>query len=215
MANVKPVRKLKLRDFIKYPSRYYGLADGLIKLPVPRTLRIGLLEYRVPQNLEEFSSTLVYGQRMHFAQPESSDLGVIFRYVAGYYYPHYTGKEWDEKKALQFGRKLLNCRVIDLFPIATHLVSLMDELMTRERKLLFRKPTAEELAAGIEKLSKFADLSAVIFLSDSFKIDNDKVMLLPYDDCLVRFMYQKEQAAYAERYQKVITERSKVKGGKK
>ena len=107
MERIKPIRKLRLRDFIKYPSRYGGLSDGLTKLPVPEVLMIRYIKYKVPQTLEEFSKTITYGQRIHFAQPESSDVGVIFRYVGGYYYPYYSGKKWDEKSALYFGRKLV------------------------------------------------------------------------------------------------------------
>jgi hypothetical protein len=75
----------------------------------------------------------------------------------------------------------------------------MTQLIDRELKLLKREPTKQEKAAGIDKLGKYADLMAVTFLMESFRCSESDVMMKPYNDCLVRFMLQRDQNAYADR----------------
>jgi len=91
------------------------------------------------------------------------------------------------------------------------LVKLMGDLAERERKLLHREPTKQERAAGIERLNVFSDLTALLFLQQSFNCTEAQVAEKPYNDCLVRFMLQKEQNAYAERLQDVYQKESEQK----
>jgi hypothetical protein len=89
-----------------------------------------------------------------------------------------------------------------------HLIGLIAETLTREEKLLHRQPTKKELAAGIEKLNPFAELSSLDFLRDNMNITMQEVMLAPYNECLVRFMLAKETMEYQERYYKLLNEPS-------
>lgn len=72
-------------------------------------------------------------------------------------------------------------------------------------------PSKKELAAGIEKLNPFAELSSLDFLRDNMKITMQEVMLTPYNECLVRFMMAKETMDYQERYYKLINEPADAK----
>ena len=214
-TKVVPVRKLTLRRMTLEPHRYAGLAEGLAELPLPDTLRIGRRRMAIPQTLDELSSSLTYGQRMYLTQHEGYDVGVILRLVAGYYYPLYTGRPWDERKALSFGAKVLSSLVVELYPVSKHLIGLMEQLTKRESTLLHREPTKQEKAAGIERLAKFADLTALLFLQDSFKTSAEQIMLAPYDDCLVRFMLANEQNKYAERLAEVHRKENAPKKNRK
>jgi hypothetical protein len=213
-GKVVPLSKLTLRRFAMEQERYAGLAEGLSQLPVPPFVRIGRKVFAVPSTVEEFCDTVCYGQVMYFKQREGFDVGIILRYVAGYFYPQYTQTGWDEKGALQFGAKILSLNVKELYPVSKHLVALMEQLVTQESKLLQRTPSRQEQAAGIERLGKFADLTSLLFLQDSFNCTEAEVMRQPYNDCLVRFMLAKEQAAFAERLTEVYRQDSKPKGGK-
>ena len=206
---IVPAEKLTLGHILREPHRYGALADDFLKMQFPAVLTIGRTAYPVPLTLKQFSRHLCYGQRLFLAQREPHDIGYVLRYIDGYYYPFATGRPWDEAKALSFGRKILNCKAKDVFPVAQHLINLMDELIKREQKQLQREPSKLEKAAGIEKLNRFAGLTSLIFLMDSFKLPEAAVMLLPYDDCLVRFMLQKEQQAYAERLTELQAKESK------
>lgn len=204
-----PVNRLTLRTMFMQTERYAALAVDLASLPLPQALAFGRKRYAVPADVEMFGRNITYGQRLYFAQAEGFDLGIILRFITGYYYPIVTGRPWDETKALAFGKKVLALHVTELYPVAKHLSELMAELVTREKKLLHREPTKQERAAGIERLNKFADLTALIFLMDAFKCDEAAVMLKPYDDCLVRFMLAKEQASYQERLTEVYRSENK------
>ena len=210
-----PVSKLTLRTMTMQPARYTALAEGLAALPLPEYLTFGRKRLPVPVDVEQFGRTITYGQRLYFAQKEGFDLGIILRYIAGYYYPLATARPWNEAEALKFGRKVLALHVTELYPVSQHLVNLMAELATREQKLLHREPSKQERAAGIERLNRFADLTALIFLMEQFKCDEAAVMLKPYDDCLVRFMLTKEQGAYQERLTEIYRKENEPKKHRK
>lgn len=197
------INRLTLQRYALEQHRYSGLSEGLKALPVPEALRIGRHTYPVPSDLDAFCADLTYGQRQYLAEKEGIDVGVILRLTAGYYYPIATGRPWNEKQALSFGKIVLNSLVKDLYPVTNHLTTLMEQLVNREAKLLNRKPSKQEKAAGIDKLTKFADLTAMLFLQQSFNTTPEAVMLLPYNDCLVRFMLSKEQAAFQDRLTEV------------
>ena len=208
---MKQPERLTLGEMIANYDLYRGLPDGLVLLPVPLTLRIGRQRLPVPQTYEIFTNNLCYGQRLFFTQDEPNDWGVILRAVDGYFYPLSTGLPWNTDKALAFGRKVLSCKILEIYPVAMHLTKLVNEMAERERLLLHREPSKMELAAGVEKLNVFAELSSLDFLRDAMKITVAEVLLTPYKECLVRFMLQKETEDYRERYFELMQAEAKAK----
>lgn len=200
MAQIKQPERLTLGEMIADYDLYRGLPDGLVLLPVPLTLRIGRRRLPVPQTYEQFTNNLCYGQRLFFTQDEPNDWGVIFRAIDGYFFSLSTGLPWNVDKALAFGKKVLSCKILEIYPVAMHLTKLVNEMAERERLLLHREPSKMELAAGVEKLNVFAELSSLDFLRDAMKISVAEVLLTPYRECLVRFMLQRETEDYRERY---------------
>jgi hypothetical protein len=211
MAQIKQPERLTLGAMIADYDLYSGLPDGLVKLPVPRTLRIAGRDLPVPQTHEEFINNLCYGQRLFFTQEEPHDWGIILRVVDGYFYPLSTGLPWNIEKALAFGKKVLSCKILEIYPVAMHLTKLVNEMAERERLLLHREPSKMELAAGVEKLNVFAELNSLDFLRDAMKITVPEVLLTPYKECLVRFMMQKETENYRERYVELMQAEAKAK----
>ena len=208
---MKSLDKLTLKEMMNNFHLYSGLPDGLVQLPVPDKLKMGRKKLPVPQTLEEFTSNLCYGQRLFMMRKEDNDFGVIVRILDGYYYTLKTGEKWDEDKALLFGKIVINLLAKDLYPTAMHLINLVAEMAERENKLLHRDPSKVELAAGIEKLNVFSELTNLDFLRDAMKCTVPEVLLTPYDECLVRFMIAKETADFQERYFKLMQEDSKPK----
>ena len=213
MAQTLKIERIRLIDMMRH-EEYFGLAEGLVQFIVPDRLRIGRRKYPVPQSRDEFMSAICYGQRLFFGREEKNDYGVIIRMIDGYYYPLVSGKKWDEDRALLFGKNVLNCRVQELYPVANHLVTLLSAMIDREKTLLYREPSKIELAAGVEKLNVFAELSALNFLRDTMKITTEEVLLQPYNECLVRFMMEKERQEYLERYTKLLNEEAQAKHGR-
>ena len=196
------IESITLKKMIQ-DERNHTLSDGLAQLPLPEKLKIGFRRYTIPKDLDEFSGAICYGQRMYFTQEELNDFGIILRSITGYYYPIVSKHNFSDDKAQLFGRVILHLPVIDLYPVAMHLVALMAELTDREKKLLHREPTKQEKAARIEKLAPFSDLTALDFLRQSLNKTEEEVLLTPYNDCLVRFMLAKEQNAFNERLAEV------------
>lgn len=208
---IKSISKLTFREMMLHIELYVGLPDGLIQLPLPGFMRIRGEDMFIPKTLDEFTGKLCYGQRLFLLRKEENDFGLIMRMINGFYYPLFTGKKWDEDKALLFGKYILTCKVKDLYPVAMHLTMLTSEMVDREQKLLHREPSKMELAAGIKKLNVFYDLTSLDFLRDAMKITVPEVLLTPYNECLVRFMVAKETADFQERYYGLMKEETKPK----
>lgn len=206
------LNKLTFGEMIRNVDQYIGLPSGLIQLPLPQYLKIGRKRLPVPKDLDEFCKSICYGQRVFLTQKEDNDFGLILRMVDGYFYTLFTGKSWDADKALIFGRMVLQCKAESIYPMAMHLTRLVNEMADREVKLLHREPSKTELAAGIEKLNVFSEMTALHFLRDAMKITVPEVLLTPYDECLVHFMIAKETNEYQERYYKLMQEQSTPKG---
>ena len=206
-----PIDKLTLSQMMFNFIQYRELPDNLIQLPVPQTIRIRTKDYLVPQNLDEFTKSICYGQRIFLTTKEDNDFGVIIRLIDGYYFPLVTKKKWDDNLALLFGKIVITCKVVELYPVSMHLTTLISEMTDREQKLLHREPSKMELAAGIERLNNFSELTALLFLRDALKIPVEEVLLTPYRECLVHFMLAKEQADFQEKYQDLQKEEIKPK----
>jgi hypothetical protein len=211
MAHTISIEKLTLREMINNFSLYFGLPDGLSQLPMPEFIKIGKKKLTIPQTLDTFTTNICYGQRLFLTRKEDNDFGLIFRAMDGYYFPLATVNKWDEDKALLFGKYILTLKVKDLYPIAMHLVALVSEMIEQEFKLLHREPSKMELAAGIEKLNIFSDLTALDFLRDAMKCTVPEVLLTPYKECLVRFMQAKTFSEFQENYYKEVQEANKIK----
>lgn len=210
-VKIIPFQKLRLIDMMRQPEQYSGLADDLVKFAPPDQIRIGRRRYRVPADFDEFTKQLCYGQRLFFNQQEENDFGIIIRMIDGYYYPIVTGKKWDQDCALRFGKNIITCTVEEIYPVAMHLVNLYAKMIEREHKLLHREPSKMELAAGIERLNVYSELSALDFLRDAMKIPVAEVLLTPYNECLVRFMMAKETEDYKCRYIEIMEKDMKTK----
>jgi len=206
MARIKEIETLTLKDMIVNLDLYSGLADGLAELPCPDMIEIWYMKYNVPATMEEMTNNICYGQRLFLARKEDDDIGMMMRMIPGFYYPIIKKKKWDEEKALLFRKKVLTCKVKDLYPVTIHFVNLISEMIEAEEKLLHREPSKMEKAAGIEKLNVFSELNSLDFLRDAMKITVEEVLLTPYNECLVRFMNAKELADFNERYFKLLKE---------
>jgi hypothetical protein len=208
MENVIPLKYLQLKHIIKHPERYLSLLDDLVNLPSPQLISIGMLKLPVPQSLDELTDTICYGQRLYLVDKCKSDIETIIHSVIGYYYP-LTGYKWNMDKA---HLNLNHCFATELFPAGFQILRLMGDLVERERKLLNRKIKPEEAQAGIERLNKFAELSAIDYLRASKNLKTDEeVMLLPYAECLVRFLKEKEEQGFRERLQEIYESKNKKK----
>lgn len=204
---MKSIDKLTLLEMINNFQYYIGLPDGLSQLPLSEYIKIKRKKLTIPKGLKEFTDNICYGQRLFLMRKEENDFGSILRVVEGYYYSYFN--KWDEDKALLFGKYILPLKAKDLYPVAMHLTTLIGEMAEREQKLLHREPTKIELAAGIEKLNVFSELTSLDFLRDAMKCTVPEVLLTPYNECLVRFMVAKEQAGYQERYMNEMNTKAK------
>jgi hypothetical protein len=211
MERIIPLKHLTLKRMFKNESSYIGISEGLTKMPLPESFRLTFKNYAIPESVNELCDNICYGQKVYLSKQDTSDLMIIIRKVAGYYYPIVTGNKWDEEAAIIWSKRLFNCLVVDLYPIATHLTNMVAEMIKKEYDLLHREPKKEEKIAGIDRLSKYAELDAIDFLSDVLKLNRDEVLLTPYNTCLVRFMQAKDKAVFSEKLTEVYKSQAEKK----
>ena len=212
MEIIIPIENLTLRQFLKHADQYISLVEDLVNLPCPDRIRIGLNYYPVPQNVDHLTESICYGQRIYLAEKTENDITAILHIIVGYYYPQIFKGGWTVDKASKVLSKILGCNVVELFPAAYQILKLTGDLIERERRLLNRKVKPEEIQAGIDNLNKYADLSAIDFLRESKRLNSDnEIMLLPYSECLVRFMKAKEEQEFAERLREIYENKAKTK----
>jgi hypothetical protein len=204
MVRVKSLNKLTLKEMILNYETYSELPKGLAEFPLPLKIKINGNRYSIPEDVNEFTSNIYYGQRIYLTQKEDNDFGLIIRQLTGYYYPIVTKKKWDSDMALLFGAEIINSISEELYPVSIHFTQLIAEMIEREYRLLHRNPSKIELAAGIEKLNVFSDMLSLDFLRDAMKCTVPEVLLTPYKECLVRFMIAKEQSDFNERYYELM-----------
>lgn len=197
MASIKHINKLKVKDVLYRPFTYRGIVEGLIKLPCEDTIELGSFTYRVPKDIREMSGMLTYGQRIELSDMPEADGDMILHVICTVFDVSY--------------KDVLKAKAKEIYPVVVHLTDLFNKILVREAESLYRKPKAEELAAGVERLNKFGTLQTLLFLQGSFNETPEGVMLRPYEDCLTRLMLNKEQQEYQERYIEVIKEKNKLK----
>jgi hypothetical protein len=210
MERIKRIDKLTLLDMFNNIPLYGGLSEGLAQMPVPDSIQIGKA-YELPKILEEFTTSICYAQRLYLVRKEENDFGVILRAITGYFYTIVNKLPFDEDKALLFGKKVITCKVIELYPAAMQIIQFTNQMIENELKVLHREPSAMERAAGIEKLNVFAELTSLDFLRDAMKCTVSEVLLTPYNECLVRFMIAHETTKFQERYYELMKEENKPK----
>jgi hypothetical protein len=213
MAHVIKIEKLTLKQMI-FDQSYHSLADDLINVPLPESFKICNKRFPIPQSVDEFSKNLCYAQRLFLPRKEDNDFGAIVRTIDGYYYPIVNCKMWDDEKALHFGKNVLSCKVIELYPVAMRLIQYTSDLLENEYRLLHREPTKQEIAAGVDKLNIFSELYSLNFLRDDMKISTQEVLLTPYNEILVRFMMHKETEDFRKRYEDLLRMEAEAKSKK-
>ncbi len=212
------IERMILKQMI-LDERNHTLSEGLALLPLPDKIRIGFKFYSIPQNLDEYSESICYGQRIYLSEKDtdsngnevSNDFASILRFISGYFYPIVNNKPFTSNRAIKFNKVITYLKVAELYPITIHLIKLHSELIEREQKMLHREPSKQEKAAGIDELSIFSELAAIDFLRQSMGRTDNEVMLTPYNDCLVRFYQAKKQNAFNERLTEVYKKEAQYK----
>lgn len=169
-------------------------------------IRIGIKEYKPQMTLQEFQSTITWGQRLFFAKEPENFLDGVLRMFCGTFYTALTGKDFDMTKCLSVGKKALNCNVDQLLPFSVHMIKMVEALLVDEYARTGGKEDKTWTAAGGAKLNKYGDLLTLDFLASELSLTYGKqmghndVLAAPYLDCLVRLSKRKEFAEVEDEY---------------
>jgi len=204
------VDELTLNKLIKLSNKHgiNILCSQLANLPHQNKLQVGFSNYRIPEDVIEFSANLTWGQRLYMATPQSTDID-SFLYITACYLQGLKG--FDERKTVRLFRKLRGVKLKELYPITYHLATLFSELIKNESEKLTRPKDKKALAADVEKLDVFADFQVLEYLanrckftSDSKMTHIDRALTMPYDLALTMLWEKKESEQFNERYTEIL-----------
>ena len=136
-----------------------------------------------------------YGQRIAlgqlFGKPAESEFKRLLRAFRTVY---------------EYSPRLLPRRV--RFARLTALLEQFAEWVKREQTLLGYKPTADELAAGVEELGKkVGSLGTIQALARSFGVDPDVIVSWPYTKVFGILYADMEENKFKDKYQKIVNAR--------
>lgn len=112
---------------------------------------------------------------------------------------------WDEDRLSKCFKLIRGLKVIGVYPIVIKFWKEVGELIEREN-LLRSEPTADEIRAGINNLSVFAEWGTVDNLVKRFngKYSHDEIIKLPYSECFNMLYKDKVENDYREKYNEII-----------
>lgn len=203
---------LTLRRLFKIKGDKTPLVEQLEQLPCPYNLRIGLKYYHVPRNVNEFRDKLVWGQRLMMATMCENEIDAMVNFVANYYYPIVTKKPFDEEGVKKFFDKLVSCQGKELFPVLLRMVKLFEETLQIENKQLNSKPDKTAIAAGVNDLSIFSDLTILEMIAEKCRVELEKeAHLVSYNTVFALLLKEKRTAEFNKRYQELSLIKDKAK----
>lgn len=188
------------------------LVEQLEQLPCPSEIRIGLRYYPVPRNVNEFRDKIVWGQRLMMATMCENEIDALVNFVANYYYPMARKKPFSETGVIKFFDRIVTCQAKELFPVLLRMVTLFEETLQIENKQLNSKPDRTAVAAGINELSIFSDLTILEMIADKCRVELEKeAHLVSYNTVFALLLKEKKTAEFNKKYQELSLIQSKQK----
>jgi len=128
-----------------------------------------------------------------------------------------TYNEPEMLARLQHGREptarevlaILKMRFIDYGHQWRHISEELEVLTAKENSTLYSEPTADEMTAGIDKLSIFGVFGIVDTLAGGDPLKYKDVEALPYNVIFAKLYIEKTRAEYRDRYAALIRAKHK------
>jgi len=92
---------------------------------------------------------------------------------------------------------------VQCYPVFDHYCKEIIRLVGRDKKYLEQKPDADLTLAGIDKLSKFAEMRIIDALAEGDLLKYEKILEMEYDVIFRKLWYVAEQSSFKERYMKI------------
>lgn len=96
------------------------------------------------------------------------------------------------------------CNFNYLLPVFEHYFLLLLKIIERDVATLNSKHTADEIAAGVKRLSKFGEFSSIDYLAGGDPLKYDDILKLPYDVVYYKLLYRKEMNDYEKRLSEIL-----------
>ena len=121
----------------------------------------------------------------------------------------FTDKESFVKFLTMFDEKLLTLDVFSFFAFYRYVESEVVRASEIEQKLLSHEPTADEVAAGIDRFNKFGVLIQIDNLAKGDPLKWDAVKQMPYEYGLAKLAMDKTSNDFQRDYQELILKKQK------
>lgn len=202
----RSVKNLRLKDLIALGKRFNisTLCSQLAQLPLPNTFRIGFKSYSIPSNIDQLKTNICWGQRLFMTSQANNDFETFVYLTACFYQPIVDKKQYDDILAIRFYKRLLRCKMIELYPITMHLYGLLNQIIEIENKTLSTKITKEMRAAEVDRLSKFSEFNVLKKLANETGCKLENAHLTSYNIAFTILWESKEHDEFVERYNEIL-----------
>ena len=121
----------------------------------------------------------------------------------------FADKEYFIKFLAMFDEKLLLLDVFSFFAFYRYVESEVIRVSDIERKLLSHEPTADEVAAGLDRFNIFGVVIQIDNLAKGDILKWDKVRELPYEYCLIKLSLDKASNDFQKNYQELMNNKQR------
>ena len=121
----------------------------------------------------------------------------------------FSDKESFVKFLTMFDEKLLTLDVFSFFAFYRYVESEVVRVSEIEQKLLSHEPTADEVAAGIDRFNKFGVAIQIDNLAKGDLLKWEAIKNLPYEHCLLKLVMDKTANDFTRDYQELMLKKQK------
>jgi hypothetical protein len=121
----------------------------------------------------------------------------------------FSDKESFVKFLTMFDEKLLTLDVFSFFAFYRYVESEVVRVSEIEQKLLSHEPTADEVAAGIDRFNKFGVAIQIDNLAKGDITKWEAIRKMPYEHCLLKLVMDKTANDFTRDYQELMLKKQK------
>lgn len=159
--------------------------------------------------------TKTFGQKIAFQMAMSGkDIDIldnVLTILDLYFQPILTSKHHDPDKTDHF-KSVISKQIslTDAFAIQQNYIKQLSDIVEREKKSLNKKPTHEQMRAGISMFDEFGVMNIVDTLANGDVLKYESILNLEYNIVFLKLRKSHVESIYQENYSKILAQKNKA-----
>lgn len=159
--------------------------------------------------------TKTFGQKIAF-QMAVAEKGIdiidnVLTILDIYFQPILTSKPFDPDESEKFKTLISeHLSLTDAFAISQNYRKQLSDIVEREQTSLNKKPTVEQMRAGISMFDEFGVMNIVDTLAGGDVLKYDAILNLEYNTVFLKLRKSNVESIYQENYSKILAQKNKT-----